>query len=154
MHYEYKVVPAPSKPQKGLARKSGVKGAEGKFALGLETTMNAYAADGWEYQRADILPSEERRGLRSSQTVYRTVLVFRRRIAGAEETTQPMAVSEAAPSPVPEPTYEETRDMERQARFSLVGPARRGDPMGAPPLSAPHISDDMPSDPDQSDGSR
>ncbi|MEO0371507.1 MAG: hypothetical protein AAF231_08650 [Pseudomonadota bacterium] len=178
MQYEYKVVPAPAKPRKTPK----IKGAEAKFAYGIEATMNEYAADGWEYQRADILPSEERRGFRSTQTVYRTVLVFRRAIAvhavdhGHTEAAayaaapqpqpevapemQPEPRAEYHPEPQPEyhpepapehpqehpqePTYEEAREAERRARFSLVGPARRGEDSSAPPLSAPHVhGDDM-----------
>ena len=150
MRYEYKVVPAPAKPRKAPK----IKGAEAKFAHGLEATMNDYAADGWEYLRADILPSEERRGLRSSQTVYRTVLVFRRPLGQVQEHAQPVAVPErqaAAPAPEPqvaeptsdtEPSYDEAREAERRARFSLVGPARRAEDSAAPPLSAPHVRDD------------
>ena len=81
--YEYKVIPAPAKGRK----KRGIKGAEARFAHALESTMNELAADGWEFQRADILPSEERQGLTSTQTVYRSVLVFRRWAeAGAAES--------------------------------------------------------------------
>ncbi|MEL7258484.1 MAG: DUF4177 domain-containing protein [Pseudomonadota bacterium] len=72
--YEYKVIPAPAKGKK----KRGIKGAEARFAHALETAMNELAVDGWEFQRADILPSEERQGLTSTQTIYRSVLVFRR----------------------------------------------------------------------------
>src|SRR6056297_2059170 len=74
--YSYKVVPAPSKGRKA----AGVKGAEARFAHGLEEAINEYAAQGWEYLRADILPSEERQGLTSTATVYRSVLVFRRAV--------------------------------------------------------------------------
>jgi hypothetical protein len=52
--------------------------------------MNALAAEGWDYQRSDILPSEERQGLTSTHTVYRSVLVFRRALA-VEVTTAPEA---------------------------------------------------------------
>ncbi len=72
--YEYKVIPAPTRGQKG----KGVKGADGRFAHALETAMNEMAAIGWEYQRAETLPSEERAGLTSKTTVFRNVLVFRR----------------------------------------------------------------------------
>ncbi|MEM7075624.1 MAG: DUF4177 domain-containing protein [Pseudomonadota bacterium] len=72
--FEYKIVPAPTRGKKG----AGVKGPEARFAYGLEHAINTLAADGWEYLRADILPSEERQGLTSSQTIYRSVLVFRR----------------------------------------------------------------------------
>ena len=72
--FQYKVVPAPSKGRKA----PGVKGPEARFANALEHAINALAQDGWEYQRTDILPSSERQGLTSTQTVYRSVLVFRR----------------------------------------------------------------------------
>lgn len=166
MRYEYKVVPAPAKPRKGPR----IKGAEAKFAYSLETVMNEYAADGWEYQRADILPSEERRGFRATQTVYRTVLVFRRALGAAQPMAEPAelravpdvepAVDYAAPStapataPAPEPDAEHVSEPERRARFSLVGPARRGDDTGAPPLAAPHVGDPSPSDADPSEERR
>lgn len=77
--FEYKVCPAPSKGRKA----AGVKGPEARFAHALEVLMNEMGAEGWEYVRSDILPSEERQGLTSSQTVYRSVLVFRRPLADA-----------------------------------------------------------------------
>ncbi|MEL6702313.1 MAG: DUF4177 domain-containing protein, partial [Pseudomonadota bacterium] len=79
--YEYKVVPAPTK---GLKAR-GVKGAEGRFSHAIETLMNDLAGDGWEYQRAETLPSIERAGLTKSTTEWRNLLVFRRaRTDGAE----------------------------------------------------------------------
>ncbi|WP_371223432.1 hypothetical protein [Roseovarius sp. 2305UL8-3] len=72
--FEYKVIPAPSKGRKA----PGVKGAEARFAHGLEEVMNELGAEGWHYLRSDLLPSEERQGLTSSQTIYRSVLVFQR----------------------------------------------------------------------------
>lgn len=72
--WEYKVVPAPTKGVKA----PGVKGAEGRFAHALEALMNDMGADGWEYQRAETLPSTERSGLTGSTTEWRNVLVFRR----------------------------------------------------------------------------
>lgn len=79
--YEYKVIPAPAKGRKAR----GVKGPEARFAHALELQMNELAAEGWEYLRADILPSEERQGLTSTQTVYRSVLVFRREALGEDD---------------------------------------------------------------------
>ncbi|APE43077.1 hypothetical protein BOO69_06345 [Sulfitobacter alexandrii] len=72
--YEYKVVPAPSKGLKG----KGVKGAEARFSYALQELMNGLAGYGWEYQRAETLPSIERSGLTSTTTEWRNVLVFRR----------------------------------------------------------------------------
>ncbi len=74
---EYKVIPAPTRGLKA----PGVKSPEGRFAVGLEEALNEMARDGWLYLRSDILPSVERQGLTSSQTVYRSVLVFERAVA-------------------------------------------------------------------------
>ncbi|MAU45635.1 MAG: hypothetical protein CMP09_12575 [Yangia sp.] len=79
-NYEYKVLPAPAKGEKS----KGLKNAETRFAYAIERLMNDMAAEGWEYQRAETLPSEERSGLTSSQTVWRNLLVFRRPRASAE----------------------------------------------------------------------
>ncbi|ETX15615.1 hypothetical protein OCH239_14320 [Roseivivax halodurans JCM 10272] len=104
--YEYKVLPAPAKGEKA----KGVKGPEARFAHALERLMNEMAEGGWEYLRADTLPSEERQGLTSSTTVWRTLLVFRRESAGdgprllSAPTTadEPMvAKPKAAPAPGP-----------------------------------------------------
>jgi hypothetical protein len=80
-HYEYKVIPA---PKKGLKVK-GVKSSEDRFANALQTSMNALAADGWEYQRTDTLPCEERSGLTGRVTTFQNMLVFRRSIIEAVE---------------------------------------------------------------------
>ncbi len=72
--YEYKVIAAPTRGVKA----KGVRSAEGRFSNALEKTMNEMAADGWEYQRAETLPSVERSGLTSTTTTWRNVLVFRR----------------------------------------------------------------------------
>jgi len=97
--YEYKVCPAPSKGRKA----SGVKGPEARFAHSLELLMNDMGAEGWEYQRSDILPSEERQGLASTHTVYRSVLVFRRAIDDTPPETQPETQPEALSPPEPTP---------------------------------------------------
>ena len=108
--FEYKVVPAPAK---GLKAK-GIKTPEERFANALQVVMNDMGADGWEYLRADILPSEERQGLRGSHTVYRSMLVFRRaQDATPDAATEtvvmaaPVAVvpepAQAAPTPTPDP---------------------------------------------------
>lgn len=72
--YEYKVVPAPSKGIKG----KGVRGAEARFSFAIQELMNGMAGYGWEYQRAETLPSIERSGLTSTTTEWRNVLIFRR----------------------------------------------------------------------------
>ncbi len=92
--YEYKVIPA---PQKGTKAK-GVKTPEGRFATSVEQVLNEMGQQGWEYQRAELLPSEERSGLTGSTTNWRNVLVFRRVVAGDMPDAAP-APSVAAPSP-------------------------------------------------------
>ena len=72
--YEYKVVPAPQKGKKA----KGVRAGEERFALALETLMNEMASDGWEYQRAETLPSIERSGFTGTAKEWRNVLIFRR----------------------------------------------------------------------------
>jgi hypothetical protein len=85
MRYEYKVVPAPVRGEKA----KGVKAPEGRFAFAVEHLLNDMGAQGWEFQRAETLPSEERAGLTSSVTVWRNVLVFRREVAAAARAEAP-----------------------------------------------------------------
>ncbi|HKL55628.1 MAG: DUF4177 domain-containing protein [Roseovarius sp.] len=109
--YEYKVLPAPTKGIKA----AGVKGPAQRFAHALEAAMNEVAADGWEYHRSDILPSEERQGLTSSQTIYRSVLVFRRPLTAPIADLAPVAQDDSAadeseaPAPTPE-SHEDTTE--------------------------------------------
>ncbi|PRY24946.1 hypothetical protein CLV78_102119 [Aliiruegeria haliotis] len=107
--FEYKVIPAPAKGQKG----KGVKGAAGRFANALEARMNELGAQGWEYVRADTLPAEERSGLTGSQTVYMNMLVFRRAKGEAVASPAPQAAATTAPAPAqvataPEPAAPDT----------------------------------------------
>ncbi len=83
--YEYKVVPAPTKGLKG----KGVKGPEAKFAHAVQELMNGLSGYGWEYQRAETLPSVERAGLTGSTTEWRNVLVFRRLREGEADAFSP-----------------------------------------------------------------
>ncbi len=103
MSYEYKVVPAPTRGVKA----KGIKSAEDRFAHALEMEMNNLAADGWEYLRADTLPSEQREGLIGKTTVYQNMLVFRR----PKKTAQA-----AAPQPVlkAEPTVAKPKSGEER----------------------------------------
>ena len=90
--YEYKVVPAPKKGLKG----KGIKGAEDRFANALMTTMNELGAEGWEYQRSDTLPCEERSGLRGRSTTFQNMLVFRREVLIEATPTENHVVESAA----------------------------------------------------------
>lgn len=102
-HYEYKVVPAPTK---GIKAK-GVKSAEARFALAIEALMNELAAEGWEYLRADVLPSVERAGLTGSSTEWRNLLVFRRSPAVARGTADITEPTETEPAPAGDRTMPE-----------------------------------------------
>lgn len=111
MSYEYAVVPA---PKKGIKAK-GVKTAEDRFAHALQSIMNEYGADGWEYVRTDTLPSEERTGFTGRTTVFQNMMVFRKQVvttspvAAPEHTTAapvmetPIAPTPVAPMPVAAP---------------------------------------------------
>lgn len=85
--FEYKVVPAPKRGVKAR----GVKGTEEQFAHALTLLMNEAAAEGWQYQRTDTLPCEERKGLTGKTTVFQNMLVFRRTIEERKETAEPEA---------------------------------------------------------------
>jgi len=91
--FEYKVVPAPTKGRKAR----GVKRSEDKFALSVQDVMNEMAADGWEYQRSETLPHEERSGLTGKTTTFRSVLVFRRLNSAQDVDVVPHEESEATP---------------------------------------------------------
>ncbi len=79
--FEYKVVPAPMRALKG----KGIKGTPARFAYAVETVMNEMGAQGWEYQRADTLPVEERQGLTGKTTTFQHLLVFRRPVELASD---------------------------------------------------------------------
>lgn len=97
--YEYKVVPA---PKKGVKTK-GARTQEARFAHALQVLMNEQGADGWEYQRTDTLPCEERQGFTGRTTTYQNMLVFRRTLVSQEETQPVPPLVIEAPKPVPAP---------------------------------------------------
>lgn len=106
--YEYKAVPAPRRGQKA----KGVKTPEDRFAHAVTLTMNELATDGWEYLRADSLPSDERTGWTGKTTeLTHHLLVFRRVLP---ERTAPRVEPEADTTVIP--------------RFA----ANRAEPMPAP----------------------
>lgn len=116
--YEYRVVPAPRRTPKARGKRS----PEDRFAHALAETMNAMAAEGWEYLRAETLPCETRTGLfRTKTTTEQNVLVFRRATEGVVEPTV-----QAVRPPTPQSTV---RDL-RAARG--MGPVVRSEPPDAP----------------------
>lgn len=102
--FEYSVVPAPTRGEKAKdARTPG-----DRYAVALTTELNRMAREGWEYVRADVLPSEERSGLTGRSTVYHNLLVFRRAVAAPVAGTmarqpQPEYPIAASPARAPEP---------------------------------------------------
>lgn len=92
MTYEYKVIPAPSKGLKG----KGIKGGPDRFANALQTAINVVAKEGWEYVRAETLPSEEREGLMGKTTVFQNVLVFQRPVDAPSDNLVPPVIEQEA----------------------------------------------------------
>ena len=114
--YEYKVVPA---PKRGLKAR-GVKGSEARFAHALQTVMNAEGADGWEYQRTDTLPCEERQGLTGRTTVFQNMLVFRREIVKAvAEEEVPALIEDKTEETAPEPAKPRELSTEERVQENL-----------------------------------
>ncbi len=99
MVYEYWVVPAPRRGQKAR----GLRSAEDRFAFALTNLMNTMGAQGWEYQRADALPCDERSGLMGTKTTFQNVLVFRRPLEVSEEETLSAPQEEVSLPPPPRP---------------------------------------------------
>ncbi len=134
--FEYRVVPAPAKGKKA----KGVKTPQARFALGVEAVLNDMAADGWEYLRAELLPSEERSGLTGTVTRWRNVLVFRRPVV------MPVAVpADASAAPVEEPPL--TGDAKPPSLPSgAVSAEGAGDaaPENGSPEGKPDIPPDLP----------
>lgn len=141
MRYEYKVVPAPRK----AAKAQGVKGTEAKFAVALSQLMNEMGAAGWEYQRTDTLPCEERQGLTGRTTTFQNMLVFRRALeaeaeaeATAPEAQQPAQIERAEPV-LAMPTFRST------ARVTQLHPAApEGDSPRLDNVAPPQPSDHAP----------
>ncbi len=127
--YEYKVVPAPNKGTKA----KGVKTPHGRFANSIEQLLNTMGQDGWEYQRAELLPSEERSGLTGSTVNWRNVLVFRRAIMD-EADSAPVVVAEDEANSAP-PVTLVTEPEEDTASDEIEAPAPIAEDAKEPPLT-------------------
>ena len=93
--YEYLTVPAPTKG----AKVKGLKTPSERFAYQVTMLLNQLAGEGWEYWRAETLPSEERKGLTGTQLVPHNLLIFRRPSAEALAEAIPHMDQRAAPVP-------------------------------------------------------
>lgn len=134
--FEYKVVPAPTKGQKA----KGVRKPEERFSYALQELMNDLSREGWEYQRAETLPSIERAGLTGSTTEWRNVLVFRRPHPEAKTPVAPTAPAtgatlEAQADEVPEMTLDKTT--EAPAEPPLTAPVKAAGAPAEPSLTDP-----------------
>jgi hypothetical protein len=118
--FEYKVIPAPTRGEKSRVAKTSAD----RFGVALTGLLNEMGRDGWEYQRADTLPCEERVGFTGKTTVFQNMLVFRRAIAEAAATGPgPMVL--AAPVAMPEQMIPRLGAAEVQAGHApAVGPVR------------------------------
>lgn len=134
--FEYKVIPS---PRRGIKAK-GAKTNRDKFANALSELMNAQAKEGWEYQRAESLPADEKPGLlKAAVEVYQSVLVFRRELASAAslapamtamrltETARVDAAERAEPVfTAPKPHHEPVLTLGAENAAPELGPASRG----------------------------
>lgn len=103
--YEYKTLPAPRRERRMRGKKSGPEA----FAAAIEAVLNDEAAAGWEFQRAESLPCDEKRGVFGRRhEVLHALLIFRRAIdapvAAAPAVEAPRAAAartEPAADPAP-----------------------------------------------------
>ena len=84
--------------------------------------MNALGAEGWEYQRSETLPSEERSGLTRRVTTFQNMLVFRRAVA--VDVIEPTVVEIVEDNTTPTITAEVDVSLLLEAKPLDVDPAR------------------------------
>ena len=90
MAFEYKLVGAPER----CKRRRGCRTNSDRVAAAMEELLAQEARDGWEYQRTDLIPVEERTvWFGGRHEVHRAVLVFRRALPG--EMSHPAAAFSA-----------------------------------------------------------
>ncbi|MEM7213125.1 MAG: hypothetical protein AAF479_14755 [Pseudomonadota bacterium] len=95
MEYDYKCVAAPEKAR----RRRGARTRTDRVALAMEDILKAEATGGWEYQRTDLIPVEEKSGwFGRAHEVHRAVLVFRK----PKKSARPHVI-ETAPRSEPAP---------------------------------------------------
>lgn len=98
-HFEYLTVPAPLKG----AKIKGLKTASERYAYQLTALLNQLGGEGWEFLRAETLPSEERKGLTGTTLVQHNLLVFRR---PSGDSLADSLAKERRASAAPTPTLE------------------------------------------------
>lgn len=96
-HYEYSAIPAPARSEKA----KGARTPADRYAVTLTEAINRMAAQGWEYLRAETLPSEERSGLTGRTTLFHNLLIFRRPSGGEANVASHAPARDAVPVPPP-----------------------------------------------------
>lgn len=91
--YEYAAVPAP----KQVPKVKGLKGAEQRFAHGMTELLNTWAAEGWEFVRAETMGFEEKSGFIGKGSSGQTQLMIFRREMPAEAVDTAYYAEAAAP---------------------------------------------------------
>lgn len=128
MRYEYTVIAAPNRGEKTKDAKTPTD----RYAVAMAAELNRMAAEGWDYVRAETLPSEERSGITGRSTVYHNLLVFRRAAAALDDAPA------AAAADAPQPEYPVSAS---RARTPEPAPAL---PEAAAPRPADHTITDAP----------
>lgn len=93
--FEYQVIAAPRRGEK----LRGAKTPTDRYAAALAAVMNQMGRDGWEYVRAEALPSEERAGWTKRTVVEHHVLVFRRPVSTHAPALHAVAAAEPFTAP-------------------------------------------------------
>ncbi|WBU61401.1 DUF4177 domain-containing protein [Paracoccus albus] len=131
--YEYMTIPAPMRSEKT----KGAKTPSDRYAATLTEAINKMAADGWEYLRAETLPSEERSGLTGRTTLFHNLLIFRRPAATVAQRKEP-----AAPRPVARPEEKPAAPAAHDAGTPLPTAAPSNNPQ-AEDTASPVFSEKM-----------
>ena len=142
--FEYTAIPAPIRSEKAKSAKTPAE----RFALTLTAEINRMADEGWEYLRAETLPSEERSGLTGRTTLFHNLLIFRRPKAAAikpraltQAEAKPANPAPAAPAmPAPKP---ETPKPAEPASPRAAAPIADGQPASLSPTASPIFSEPM-----------
>ena len=139
--YEYKVVPASSRPPKI----KGVRDASERMRRAFEDLLNGLADQGWNYVRRDVMTVEARSGvLRRKEVRDETVLIFRREVAATlAELAEDDHYTRPAARPAPQPLADDLPDWpvdaagDEDADVAMAQVPER--PTGAQPLFARRI---------------
>jgi hypothetical protein len=142
-YFDYKAVPAPRRAKKSR----GVKSASDLFALTITEVINEHARQGWEYLRAERLPSAPASGwFRKAVEQEETLLVFRRpretlgpKLAAANETAPDDAIREIAGESRPARTTREPIASGRVEPSVEDRPSEAAAPVTSPLRAAPQL---------------